>query len=69
VHVETCDKCGVWKHMKRQLVRVLVKAECGTRECAQVRGAESKLSMGQGEVQVNIHTKVLQGIYDSLYST
>ena len=36
-------ECGVQKHVKRQLVGVLVKAECGTRECAQVRGGESRL--------------------------
>ena len=31
------------------------------------RGVETL--MRQGEVQVNIHTKVLQGMYEGLYST
>ena len=65
----TSAECRVQKHVKRQLVGVLVEAECGMRECAQVHGAESRLSMGQGEVQVNIHTEVLHGIYEGLYST
>ena len=65
----TSAECGVRKHVKRQLVGVLVEAECRMRECAQVRGAESRLSKGQREVQVNIHTRVLQGMYEGLYST
>ena len=65
------DKCGVRSAEARegQLVGVLVEAECGMREYTQVRRVESRLSKGQREVQVNIHTRVLQGIYGGLYST
>ena len=65
----TSVECRVLKHVERQLVGVLVEAECGMREYTQVRRVESRLSKGQREVQVNIHTRVLQGMYEGLYST
>ena len=51
MRMETCDKCGVWSVEAREETTsgsssrsgVLVGAECGTREHAQVRGGELRL--------------------------